>query len=439
MIIMPIAESLLLVTNKGVEFIILILCSVISLILMITYMRSRKKEDINITKKDKIVKILFILYLIGMFLIITGTYSLISMESKGLDSLGEAIVYGFMIAIGSCVTLFTPIIILFIDYWKQIFRIKTLIIVLLLVGVYILIYILYISFTTTKVSENIPTLGTFQEELTERKLYSEMIDYKLYGINKDNCYSLSFKNAKDVKYPLYVYVLTDWIIYYANGDIYAVYGDLLYDYISWNYPITVLSENEEITIYNRKLNRYKKTSNNILSSSYYPENSELDITGIKLPAVYNDGANITQIDRLDKENINKYVKDNSESWHTSNIPVILYLDGTYEIVVSNYNYSNDKIFVSLETSSNSLAVFMPNKDKETYDDALYSNYSLYIRDDFSEESMKKIYATFSKFFSDEYYNKMISHRFNNIANDDTTKILKGIIEDDESYILDTNN
>lgn len=423
LIVFYVSEIVLLYKTN---FLILIFGYLFSIVFISIYIHSKKNTDITNQKKYSIIKFLIILYFIGIFLCSKGVHSYLNMENYGIDGIGEAIIYGFMIKIGSILTIINPIIILIINYGKKIFKIKNLIIVLILI---ITFYILNILFTTTKVSKNIPTVGDFQEELVERELLSKTTNYKLYGISnkKEKITSLSFEDDYNSKYPLYVFVVDNWIIYYANGDIYAVYGELTNNIMLWNYPKTILSENTEITTYNIKLNRYENASDDIWYKSlkYNVDNSELEIL-IPL-TIRNISVNVKKLDRIDKENINKYSKEKSLTNNYEEEDKTSTLEGYYEIVVKNYDDSNKKIYITLDTNSYyKVGVFKGDKDDPT-------SYHKYEIKNFSEKSMQKIYSFFNERFYGENY-KIMQFIYSDLWDDDTKNTIKAIIECDESYI-----
>lgn len=434
LIVFYVSELVLLYKTN---FLILILGYLFSIVFMSIYIHSKKNTDITNQKKYSIIKFLIILYFIGIFLCSKGVHSYLNMENYGIDGIGEAIIYGFMIKIGSILTIINPIIILIINYGKKIFKIKNLIIVLILI---ITFYILNILFTTTKVSKNIPTVGDFQEELVERELLSKTTNYKLYGISnkKEKITSLSFEDDYNSKYPLYVFVVDNWIIYYANGYIYAVYGEYEYENgkeeITWIYPNTILSENKKIAIYNMNLNLYIKT-NSIYSEmfSYNLKDKELknfvniDTVNIDIPKKLNGNKNLNKIDRIDKENINKYSKEKSLTNNYEEEDKTSTLEGYYEIVVKNYDDSNKKIYITLDTNSYyKVGVFKGDKDDPT-------TYHKYEIKNFSEKSMQKIYSFFNERFYGENY-KIMQFIYSDLWDDDTKNTIKAIIECDESYI-----
>ena len=104
-----------------------------------------------------------------------------------------------------------------------------------------------------------------------------------------------------------------WIIYYANGDIYAARGKYYYNVngeasITWEYSLnnSVKSEKEEVSVYNRKYNRYEKGSMlDVDRFSYVSKDKSNDISLlIEIPRVNKKwGSTIEQVDRIDKETL----------------------------------------------------------------------------------------------------------------------------------------
>ncbi len=151
----------------------------LSIIFLIIYIITTKKNYF-------FQKFLLILNFIGIILAFGGFYLLNNMENKGLDYIGEALFYGGIVSLGMIILIICPLIILIIDNKKFIFRKKTLK-VIAIIGVAIMLYFpLHTLITTTKISENIPTVENFKEELTNRGFLTDTTNYKLYGIKKSN-------------------------------------------------------------------------------------------------------------------------------------------------------------------------------------------------------------------------------------------------------------
>ncbi len=289
----------------------------ISIIFVIIYMISVEKHYFS-------QKLFLFLYFVGIILAFGGLFLINNISSKGIDSIGEALVYGVIINWGSILLMICPIIIFVIDNKKFIFRKNTIKIIIILVIAVCLCFILNKLITTTKISENIPTVGDFEKELIQRGFLTDNTDYRLYGIKSTNnkAISLSFEENNNDKYPLYVYSIIDfpWIIYYANKDIYAVSGKY-WDYytayeknsgyneekIIWDYSGGVISETEEINIYNMKLNRYEKGSTITYADfNYYSQNKDIENSVfIDIPCIESWGSKIKHIDRIDINSLNK--------------------------------------------------------------------------------------------------------------------------------------
>ena len=70
---------------------------------------------INVKKHYTIQKVLLTICFIGVIIAFTGILLSNGMENKGIDAIGEAIVYAFFINIGRIVNIICPIILLIID------------------------------------------------------------------------------------------------------------------------------------------------------------------------------------------------------------------------------------------------------------------------------------------------------------------------------------
>lgn len=290
---------------------------VISSMLLVIYIKTAKEHY-------RFQKVILFLSFLGIVLGVCGINFMNNMENTGIDSIGEAIVYAFVVRIGYFSTIVGSILLLIIDNRKIILK-KRVIVTLLIVAIFILLsFPLYYLFSTEKVSKDIPTVEDFERELIQRELKTNNTNYRLYGINNksDRAVALSFEKDNKVQYPLYVYSIIDypWIIYYANGDIYAVKGKY-WDYytaynkttgyneekIIWEYSLNniIKSEKEEVSIYNRKYNRYEKGS--IITNesfNYYSKNESIENSiFIDIPCIESWGSKIEQIDRIDKKSL----------------------------------------------------------------------------------------------------------------------------------------
>lgn len=287
-----------------------------ALLLVVYYFNSKSHYFIQ--------KLIIFFCLIGIIFAFGGLLLINGMENTGIDSIGEALVYGAMINIGRIITMIFPIILLVIDNRKFIFTKKILtIIAIILIGI-LLYFPIRNLITTTKIRGDIPSVIDFENELNKRGFEPGEDDYRLYGINSKNkkAISLSFENNENDKYPLYVYSVIDypWLIYYANGEIYAAKGKY-WDYytaygkksgyneekIIWDYSGDVISETEEIFVYDIKLNRYKK-GNTITSEdfNYYSNNKNTENSVfIDIPSIESWGSKIKQIDRVDYDSLDR--------------------------------------------------------------------------------------------------------------------------------------
>ena len=174
----------------------------------------------------------------GIFTWSTGESYSGNWINDSIDGIGEALIYGAMVKISGIMILICPIILLIIDNWKYIFT-RKIIKIFLIVGIGILLYFpIHNLITTTKVSDNIPSVVNFEDELKQRGFAPYKANYRLYGISSKNkkAIKLSFDENKNEKYPLYVYSVINypWLIYYANGEIYAVSGKYWDYYTSYN-------------------------------------------------------------------------------------------------------------------------------------------------------------------------------------------------------------
>lgn len=290
----------------------------ISTIFLIIYLKTTENKYLA-------QKIFIGLCFLGIVMVFSGLSSLDGMDSHGIDSIGETLVYAGITNLGRLFLIVCPLITAVIDNRKFIFRKKILLIVLMfIVGVIITIF-LYKLLTTTRVSKDIPTVSDFEKELIERGFLTdkEKYNYRLYGIKKGNekAIKLIFEENSNDQYPLYVYTVIDynWIIYYANGEIYAVRGKYWDEYtafkknsgyneekVIWDYHNDIISETDEMTVYNPKINRYEKgttityTSFNYYSKDHNKENSIF----IDIPSIESWGSEIKKIDRIDKKTLN---------------------------------------------------------------------------------------------------------------------------------------
>lgn len=315
--------------NKTILNIILLLLAVIfpllfgiigvgiSVALVITYY-------FKVSNKDILHKILLIVSLIGTIVCLIGLLSYNSMDNYGIDSIGEALIYSYIFNIGLIIEICCPFIILIVDYRKNIFKKKVIKSIIAIIIAIVLFFPIRYLFITTKVDDNIPTISDFEKELQNRGFDTYESDYRLYGISKKNekGIRLAFNLYNDEKYPLYVFSIIDypWLIYYANGDIYAVrgkywdyYSQSNYDFgyneekIIWDYTNEILSEKDEVYVYNIETNRYEKGDTlTSYSFNYYTKNQgEDNSVFIDIPSIESWGEKIKKIDRIDYENLAK--------------------------------------------------------------------------------------------------------------------------------------
>lgn len=221
----------------------------------------------------------------GIFLLFNGLmYSgMNSTENTGIDYIGQAIVVSTIFKI--CLYIYYIIaFILFILYAKKIIF-KKKVIISIIISIILIILFVYAYKTishytsTQKVSEEIKSVNDFKNELVERNLYTE--DNILFAVDnkEDNIHKINFSNNSEEKYPSYIYYgyrtknetknfnqnddYLYWMIYYTNGKIYAA----LADYFESSYPNSyniysnILSEENEIYIYNINENYYEKINN----------------------------------------------------------------------------------------------------------------------------------------------------------------------------------
>ncbi|MBQ6285686.1 MAG: hypothetical protein IJK67_05230 [Bacilli bacterium] len=217
---------------------------------------------IGFSKLEKKQKILYILSFI-LFLIAFCSFKKAMSIDGGLDSVGEAlglvIIYRFSIIICRILAL----ILLVISERKNIFKKKFLIpfsIIVVIIAI-IVCLIKWIPTLNYREEKNIKTLADFKNELDRRNIFSNSSLYKVYGINKNGEKELSFEYNSADQYPEFIFVKygnnneNEWIIYYVNGQISAVYGQFYIGYngeekIIWEYPYLVLSEGDEVVTYN---------------------------------------------------------------------------------------------------------------------------------------------------------------------------------------------
>lgn len=306
----------------------------ISAVLLTVYIFSSKKRSV-------VQRIFLFICLVGLIISFAGYLNITGMESVGIDGIGEALLYLMKFRLGIIVTSLCAIIILIIDNIKSILSKKFLIIIItILVGV-CLYYIIYSLVTTRGVSSDIPSVSDFKTELKSRGFSPDTDNYRLYGVNNKSKKGMKLyfdKNQND-KYPLYVYSIIDypWLIYYVNGEIYAIRGKYWDYYTAYNrnsgyneekiiWDVTlfdstnkVISETDEIIIYDRELNRYKHGSIvheedfNYYSKDQNKENSVF----IDIPSIDSWGYDVTKIDRIDYNSLNIIYNKSEEDFRNT--------------------------------------------------------------------------------------------------------------------------
>ena len=288
----------------------------ISLALVITYY-------FKVSSRSKIHKLLLILSFLGAIFSLIGLISFNSMDNAGIDAIGEAIIYGYVFDIGIIISMCCPFVMLIIDYRKQIFQKKVIIRIIIIIIAIVLFFPTRYLLVTTKVDDNIPSINDFEKELLRRGFDTVNSDYRLYGISKeyDRGIRIAFDINNDDKYPLYVFSIIDypWLIYYANGDIYAVkgkywdyYSQSNYDFINneekiiWDFTNEVLSEQQKVYVYNIETNRYEKgdTLASYSFNYYAKDQTEEDSVFIDIPSIESWGNKIKLVDRVDFESLN---------------------------------------------------------------------------------------------------------------------------------------
>lgn len=233
------------------------------------------------TTKKKITLII----IAGIFLLFSSLMynNMNSMENTGIDYIGQALGLAIILRM-SLYIYYIFAFIVFILYAKNfIFKKKVIISIIISLFSIVLLILAYktISHYTSiqKVTEDIPSINDFKNELKARNLYTE--ENLLFGVDNKgkNIHKISFYSNLNEKYPSYIYYgyktknvskniykyadYLNWIIYYTNGKLYAVLGDFddsqFQDYysIELSYCGNILSEDEEIYTYNWEKNYYE--------------------------------------------------------------------------------------------------------------------------------------------------------------------------------------
>ena len=142
-----------------ISLILMIICSclfgiigvLISIVLLVTYLNS-------IEKNTTIHKIFLAICIVGYILFFGGLLSIETMTNTGIDGIGEALIYGFMISLGRIFLVISPIIMLIIDNRKYIFSKKVIITICSLIAVIYTGFSIKYVIETEKVGQNIPTV-----------------------------------------------------------------------------------------------------------------------------------------------------------------------------------------------------------------------------------------------------------------------------------------
>ncbi len=275
---------------------------------------------IGFSKLEKKQKILYILSFI-LFLIAFCSFKKAMSIDGGLDSVGEAlglvIIYRFSIIICRILAL----ILLVISERKNIFKKKFLIpfsIIVVIIAI-IVCLIKWIPTLNYREEKNIKTLADFKNELDRRNIFSNSSLYKVYGINKNGEKELSFEYNSADQYPEFIFVKygnnneNEWIIYYVNGQISAVYGQFYVGFngekkILWEYPYIAVSEDDEVFTYNDEKDVIEKGN----SIYYLPcKNCKLYIQNIRL-CYGSNYCDLLSINYKKVEYINKNSLENEE-------------------------------------------------------------------------------------------------------------------------------
>ena len=173
---------------------------IISVPLLIIYYLSARNHYLT-------QKIIIFICSMGLLFAFSGLFLINGMENTGMDGIGEALIYGTMINTGSLATMICPIILLIIDNKNYIFS-KKLVKIIIIVGIGLCLFFLCRNLiTTTRISDDIPSVSNFEKELNKRGFSPDTSDYRLYGVNnKDNkAIRLFFDKDNKKQYPLYVY------------------------------------------------------------------------------------------------------------------------------------------------------------------------------------------------------------------------------------------
>ena len=325
--ISPIIYNIIGVTDELLYLISYYATKVIGLLIYICILKDLNK------RRNIYLFISFISLLISLFLM----NSLDNIDG-GLDALGEAIITGFLFN-ASIIIYHIMAFITFLSYAKKfIFNKKIIIgssIFLLLV---ISIFIAKLSFNTKKINKSeLPTVRKFEKELLSRNLCegrcNTSSETKLYGIKNGlkKADELSFTSNSSKKYPMYVYASIEkenennWIMYYIDGNLYAVNGFYYVSKASKNFneerkviidfPDIIVSEKEEIITYNPQKNVFKKSKSLSTSSlNYYPKDGEIGIYVDYLDVSKYNFFDIKVVNKIDKNTLDQISQDTRKDY-----------------------------------------------------------------------------------------------------------------------------
>ena len=292
--------------NEDIYIISFYLIKIIGFLIYFFVLKKTTKKKITLIK------------IAGIFLLFSSLMynNMNSMGNTGIDYIGQALGLAIIFRM-SLYIYYIFAFIVFILYAKN-FIFKKKVIISIIISLFSIVLLIFayktISHYTSiqKVTEDIPSINDFKNELKARNLYTE--ENLLFGVdNKEkNIHKISFYSNLNEKYPSYIYYgyktknvskninkyddYLNWIIYYTNGKLYAVLGDFddsqlfSQDYysIELSYCGNILSEDEEIYTYNWEKNYY--------------ENINIEKDGISIEPLryyYKDGTHIN-VDVLKK-------------------------------------------------------------------------------------------------------------------------------------------
>lgn len=317
--VLNIIYNFLGLTNEWLYYISFYGLKIIGILIYIFILKNLKRRQI-------IYIVLFVFNLLISILFLSSLNNV----SGGLDSLGKAMAIGLLFD-ASMYLYYIIAFLLYMSYAKKfVFKknaiIRAVIVLLLVIVIYLVSYILRVE----RIDESkLVSVKDFENELISRNICNKKCntstDTKLYGIKKGlkKADDLSFYSDSDKKYPLYVYASVkkenenNWIMYYINGNLYAVNGYYYLSNFSFSneeqkviigYPKIMVSESNKIVTYNPKLNVFEETESLWVGSfNYYAEDGGINIF-IDYPEAtkkeYNF-FNINVVERVDKSTLDK--------------------------------------------------------------------------------------------------------------------------------------